>query len=259
MAFVRTRIRGPVGIITMDHPKKLNALSEGLIEGIVKALARFKKKGIRVVVLRAKRGVEVWSAGHDIGELPKGKRDPLGWADPLRQLVREIEEHPAPVIALVEGGVWGGACEVAMVSDIIVATPESTFAATPAKLGVPYNATGLLTFMWTVPLPMLKELLFTAQPISAERAAQLGIVNHLVEAKQIDRFVMAMAEQIAQNSPLSISVMKEQMRILASAHSLTPRMFERIQGLRRHVYDSDDYREGINAFLEKRKPAYTGT
>ncbi len=88
---------------------------------------------MRAVVLRAKPGVKIWSAGHDVDELPEGHRDPLGWSDPLRRLIRAIEKHPAPVIAMIEGGVWGGACEAAMACDIVIAAPNATFALTPAN------------------------------------------------------------------------------------------------------------------------------
>ena len=91
-----------------------------------------------------------------------------------------------------------------------------------------------------------------------ERAERLGIVNHVVPPGEIDDFVAGLAHKIAANSPLSIAVIKEELRVLAGAHPLTPRGFERLQGLRRVVYDSHDYEEGIRAFLEKRKPVYRG-
>jgi methylmalonyl-CoA decarboxylase len=200
----------------------------------------------------------VWSAGHNIEELPNAGRDPLGWGDSLRVMVRAIQAFPAPVLALIEGGVWGGACEVAMACDILVATPEVTFAITPAKLGIPYNLSGLLTLLNAVPLPVAKEMLFTAQPIPVSQALNLGIINYVRPADEIDAFVYGLARKIVTNAPLSISVMKEEMRLLASAHSMTPELFERIQGLRRVVYDSADYQEGITAFREKRRPQFRG-
>jgi methylmalonyl-CoA decarboxylase len=173
-------------------------------------------------------------------------------------LVRAIQTFPAPVIALLEGGVWGGACEVAMACDILVATPDTTFAITPAKLGIPYNLSGLLTLMNAVPLPVAKEMLFTAQPITASRALNFGIVNYVKPPEEIEAFVYGIADHIRNNAPLSVTVMKEQVRLLASAHAITPELFEQIQGLRRIVYDSHDYQEGLNAFRERRRAQFRG-
>jgi methylmalonyl-CoA decarboxylase len=258
MPLIETKTDGPVGTIVLDHPERCNALSSQVVEAIVEALALFSKKEIRAVVIRARPGVKVWSAGHDVNELPEGRRDPLGWDDPLRTLVRAIEEFSAPVIAMIEGGVWGGACELAFACDLIVATPTATFAITPAKLGVPYNASGMLTLLNACSLRIVKEMLFTANPLAAERAERLGIVNHMVPAEEIEEFTYALAGEIIQRAPLSISVMKELLRMLSGAHPMSPRRFERLQGLRRKVYDSDDYAEGIKAFREKRKPKFSG-
>jgi len=258
MALVITEIGDAVGTVVMSHQKKRNALSQALIDEVTAALDEFRERKIRAAVLRASAGAKVWSAGHDVTELSHRGRDPLGWGDALRVLVRAIQEFPAPVIALIEGGVWGGACEVAMACDILVATPEATFAITPAKLGVPYNLSGILTLMNMIPLPIAKEMLFTAQPMPATQALNLGIINYIRSAAEIEDFVYGIATQIAANSPLSISVMKEELRLLASAHAITPELFERIQGLRRVVYDSQDYKEGLNAFQEKRQPRFQG-
>jgi methylmalonyl-CoA decarboxylase len=258
MALIETKIDGAIGTITLDHPEKRNALSRQLIDAIVDALAGFVSEQIRAVVLRARPGVKVWSAGHDVGELPEGGRDPLGWDDPLRYLVRAIEELPAPVIAMIEGGVWGGACEVVFACDLIIAAPNAAFAVTPARLGVPYNVSGMLTFLNACSLRIVKEMAFTAKPLAAQRAESLGIINRIVPADELEPFTYALARDIADNAPLSISVMKEQLRMLAGAHPMSPRRFERVQGLRRVVYDSQDYSEGIRAFREKRKPIFSG-
>lgn len=258
MALIETHLADSIGTLTLNYSIKHNTLSEALIGEMSQALSEFEKYGVRVLILRAYPGAKVWSTGHNVHELPLGGHDPLGWKDPLRQIIREIESFPAPVIALIEGSVWGGACELVFACDLIVATPDVTFAATPAKLGVPYNASGLLTFMNAATPQIAKEMLFTGRPIAASRLERLGIVNHVLPREEIESFVHALALDISHNSPLSIAVMKEQMRILHGAHSLSPADFERIQGLRRVVYNSNDYREGIRAFKEKRKPLFRG-
>ncbi len=255
---ITSKIDAAVGTITLNHEAKRNALSHVLVGEVIEALAAFTRENVRCAVLRAAPGVKVWSAGHDVTELPLGGLDPLGWRDPLRQLIRELENFSAPVIAMIEGSVWGGACETVFACDIIIATPEATFAATPARHSVPYNVTGLLTFLNAAHIHIAKEMLFTAQPIAASRLERMGIINHVTPATEIEEFTYAMARQIVQNAPLSISVMKEQLRILAGAHTMSPHDFERIQGLRRVVYNSDDYSEGLHAFKEKRKPEFHG-
>jgi len=256
--FIRTETRDHVGIITLDHPARRNALSKALVDEIMVALADFKARQLRCAILRSRPGAKVWSAGHDVDELPESRRDPLGWDDPLRYLIREIETFPAPVIAMIEGSVWGGACETVFACDLIVATPESTFAITPARLGVPYNIAGMLTFLNAASMRIGREMAFTARPIDAGRAERLGMINTVVPAAELEQFTFDLAAAISENAPLAIAVMKEQLRILAGARPMSPQGFERVQGLRRLVYDSDDYQEGIRAFKEKRKPVFRG-
>ena len=258
MPLIQTRIDDAVGIVTLDHARRRNALSHAMVEEIVGALDDFGARRLRAVLLRAPEGCAVWSAGHDVDELPESGRDPLGWDDPLRALIRAIETLPAPVIALVEGSVWGGACETVFACDLVLATPDATFALTPARLGVPYNVGGMLTILNASNMRIAKEMAFTAAPIGAERAERLGMINQVVPVAELQAAGLAMARQIAANAPLSVSVMKEQLRILAGAHPMSPQGFERIQGLRRLVYDSDDYREGIRAFKERRPPVFRG-
>lgn len=258
MSKVNTEVRNTIGIITLDNPAKRNALSADLVTDVVAALADFKARRLRVVILRSAPGMKVWSAGHDVEELPASRRDPLGWDDPLRHLIREIELFPAPVIAMVEGTVWGGACETVFACDLVLAAHEATFAVTPARLGVPYNIGGMLTFLNAASVRIAKEMAFTAKPMSAERAERLGMINRVVARDELEAVTFEMAEGIAANAPLSIGVMKEQLRILAGAHPMSPQGFERIQGLRRVVYDSFDYQEGITAFKEKRPPQFRG-
>jgi methylmalonyl-CoA decarboxylase len=258
MSFTKVTQEGFIGTIMLDYAEKRNTLSSDVINEIIAALDSFRQQKLRAVVLRAQPGAKVFSAGYNILELPVTHRDPLGWDDPVRHLVRAIEEFCAPLIAMVEGGVWGGACEVVLACDIIVAAPNASFAITPAKLSVPYNISGLLTFLNAAPARIVREMAFSGKPVSAARAEGMGMVNHIVAAEEIEAFTYDLARDIAANAPLAVSVMKEQLRILEGAHPVDPLGFERIQGLRRIVYDSRDYVEGLSAFKEKRKPSFEG-
>src|SRR3982750_2004262 len=156
MTYTLSQVAESIGTITLDHERRRNALSHALVEEVIGALRSFQEAKVRVVILRAKPGARVFSAGHDIDELPEARRDPLGWDDPLRRLGREVEGFPGPVIAMVEGSVWGGATETVLACDLIVAAESATFAVTPAKLGVPYNAGGMLTFLNAAGLRLAK-------------------------------------------------------------------------------------------------------
>ena len=175
-----------------------------------------------------------------------------------KPLVLGLRSMPVPTVCAVNGVAAGAGANLALACDIVIAAPDATFAVTPARLGVPYNVSGMMTFMSAASLRLVKELAFTAAPISAERAERIGMINHVVAAEDLEAFTFDMAATIANNAPLSIAVMKEQLRVLAGAKPVSPRGFEKVQGLRRIVYDSHDYHEGIRAFKEKRKPAFTG-
>ncbi|GAB2181541.1 methylmalonyl-CoA decarboxylase [Denitratisoma sp. agr-D3] len=258
MTLINTSLAEGVGFITLDNDDKYNLLGERFAYEIGVALDGFERENARAVILRANPGVKVWSAGYDVEALPAVGHDPLQWADPLRKLVRDIQSFSAPVIAQVTGSVWGGACEAVFACDLIVASPASTFAVTPARLGIPYNPTGLTTFLNAVPLAVVKEMLFSARPLSAARLERLGAVNHVVEEAEIGAFCEQLAADIAANAPLAVAVMKEQLRLLSAAPPLSAQEFERIQGQRRVVYGSEDYAEGRRALVEKRKPEFRG-
>ncbi|RII30713.1 MAG: methylmalonyl-CoA decarboxylase [Geobacter sp.] len=258
MSLIITSYSDRIGTITFNNPATRNSLSSDLLSELIESLQLFEKRKARAVIIRAENGVKIWSSGLDIRELPIPGRDPLSYNDPLEQLLRAIQLFPAPVIAMIEGGVWGGACDLAFICDIVIGCPTASFAITPAKIGVPYNSTGILHFINVVGPRLTREMFFTAKPIDAERALQVGILNHLVPEYELERFTIGMALQIAQNSPLAIAVIKEQLRLLGNSHPLSPETFERIQGLRRKVYDSADYLEGKSAFYEKRPPKFKG-
>ena len=258
-AVVRTEVLGHVGVITLDDESRRNALSAQMANGIVAALEGLRVEGVRAVVLRAAAGLHVWSAGQDIDELPGGGRDPLTYNDPLEQLLRAIRTFPAPVIAMVHGSVWGGAFDLVLSCDVLIADETATFAITPANLGLPYNTTGLLHFLGRLPINLTKEMFFTATPLDAQKAKEWLVLNHLVGSAELESVTLDLAATIASKSPLAIAVIKEQLRVLADFQPIAAQVYERIQGLRREVYDSSDYLEGLKAFAEKRKQNFQGT
>jgi methylmalonyl-CoA decarboxylase len=258
-AALRTEIVGRVGIVTLEDQRRRNALSNQMAKGIVAALESMQEQDVRAVILRAATGMRVWSSGRDITELPRGRRDPLAYNDPLEELIRAVRTFPAPVIAMVHGSVWGGAFDLVLSCDVIIADETAMFAITPANLGLPYNTTGLLHFLGRLPINLIKEMFFTAEPVDAHKAKEWLVVNHLVEESELERFTLELATTMASKSPLAITVIKEQLRVLNDYQPIAAQVYERIQGLRREAYDSRDYLEGLNAFAEKRQPVFRGT
>ena len=258
LAMVTTRTSNNIGIITLNNPQKRNALSTALINELCTVLEEMRNGVVRVVILRAPVGSTVFSSGHDVRELPTNGRDPMTYDDPLRRVIRTIELFPMPVVAMIEGSVWGGACELVMSCDLIVSAEDSTFAITPAKLGMPYNISGVQNFLTTGGMPLCKEMLFTAQPLPVKRLVDRGIVSHAVPKEDLESLTLSIAEKISRNSPLVMGLLKEELRLLSISHNLGPETFERVQAMRRQVYDSADYQEGIRAFLEKRPPNFQG-
>ena len=258
MSLVLKSIEGSLGTITLNNPEKRNCLSTALIGEFCTALDEFEKAGVRVVILRGASGVKVWCSGYDVNELPHPGRDPLPYAGTFGLLLRRVQNYPGPVIAMIEGSVWGGGCDLALTCDILVGSETASFTVTPAKIGIPYTASGMIHFINILGLNKAKEMFFTASPVNAHDALNAGILNHLVPASDLEHFTRELAMRIIENAPLAVNVFKEQFTLLSKGHSIDAETAERIQSLRRIVYDSEDYGEGIQAFHEKRPPRFKG-
>jgi methylmalonyl-CoA decarboxylase len=255
---VLASVIGQVGIITLADRHKHNAIGTQLATGVIASLESLRTQQVRAIVLRAAAGMRVWSAGHDIDELPPGGRDPLSYNDPLEGLIRAVRTCPAPVIAMVHGTVWGGAVDLMLSCDLAVADETASFAITPANLGLPYNITGLLHFQGRLPINVIKEMFFTAGPVDARKAKEWLLINHLVPWDRLESFTLELAATMAMKSPLAIAVIKEQLRVLSDYQPIAAQVYERVQGLREEAFDSRDYLEGLNAFAQKRQPIFRG-
>lgn len=258
MSLVIKEVKDQIGWITLNHDAKRNALSIQLLNDLISALTSFKEEKVRVIVIRANKGAKVWSSGFFIDELPRDGSDPLAYDNPLQKVIRGIQNIPVPVICMAEGSIWGGACNIAFVCDLVIGTSDTTLAITPAKIGVPYNTSGILQFLDIIGAHIVKEMFFTAEPITAQKAQSLGIINHIVEKEELESFTIDLAKKMIANSPLSIQVIKEQLNILGNALPISPQTFEHIDLLRGVAGRSNDYTEGIRAFYERRKPIFSG-
>lgn len=249
-----------IAYIEMVESAHLNCLGELLCDSLIDQIDHAYESECVAIVIKSQSRNRVWSAGHDIRELPLDGSDPLAYDVPLLRLLRKVQSVPIPVIAYVDGTVWDGACDLCFSCDMIVATDESSFAITPAKIGIPYNSSGLMHFMNQLGLNKAREMFFTGMPISAVDAYNVGVVNHVAPADELLALVTEhVLSPIRRNSQLAISAIKRQFRILAQDSSMvSSETFEQINAYRKRVYTSADYQEGIHAFLEKRPPLFSG-
>jgi len=250
-------IDGHIATVTMQDAAKRNALGHAMLDGLIGAFRSLDAQDVRAVVLRACPGDRVWCAGFDIGELAPDF-DPLAQDGPLQALFRSVVECRAPVIAMLHGSAWGGGTDLALRCDIAVADPTCSLAFTPARLGLPYDTDGLLNVLLRAGMHVAMEMFGTADPVPAERALALRLVNHLVPEAELEAFTFAMAARIAANAPLSVTSAKQQLRALAQAMPLVPALAQRLHEGRRQALRSEDYRDGLAAFHARRSPVFRG-
>ena len=257
MKFIKTEERGFIGIVTLDNDQKHNSLNFEMLDEIVEAISAFEDSGKRVIVIRSNSGKTVWCAGLRIDQLPNPENDPVPYEYSLEKVLKKLEQFPGAVIAMIEGSVWGGGCELAFSCDILIGSASSSFAITPAKLSAPYNPIQVQRVLSLVETNIAKELFFTADPIKASMALELGILNHIIEKDSLESFTLSMAEKIAANAPLNIRLIKKQINALSRA---TVEMVntKEIKKMVEASFYSHDFKEGKKAFLEKRKPEFLG-
>ncbi len=256
MTLIQAQLKDRIGTLAFDHYAKRNALGADLIAEMLGNLDEFARADVGVVVIRSASHEHVWSAGHDVRELPVADLDPIPYNEPLEQLLRAVKRFPAPVIAMVHGSVWGGAFDLVMACDIVISDETGAFAITSAKLGLPYNTNGVLNFMSRAPLGIVKEMFFTADPVSADRALRAGFVNEVIPEAELEERTYAMARTIASRSAAAVAAAKHAMQELSHAAAISPNTYERLHGLRRDAYFGPEYHEGIQAFVQKRPPDF---
>ncbi len=246
-----------VGRLIFRNPARRHALSAALLQAMDERLAELAAQSVPVVILGSGIGEAAWSAGHDIGEL-SAARDPLSWGKPLEQMLRRIRAYPGVVIAMLSGTAWGGAVDLAMSCDLVIADHTACLTMTAANIGLPYSMSGLLRFFNNLPIHLLKEMFFCAAPLDAERALQFGVINRLVESAALEATALEVARGIAAKAPLAVRAVKEQLRILEDMRPVPVDAMERIEALRRAACEGVDMAEGLDAFALRRPPRFSG-
>ena len=252
-----TQIANNIGIATISNPP-VNSLSTDVCDELLKSFDEFEKANVRVVIIGANPSTKIWSAGHDIREIPLDGHDAVTWTTGFERVLHRVQNCTVPVIAMLHSSVWGAACDLAVTCDLAIGTPKTTFAITPVKLGISYNTAGMSHFLGVLPLHIIKEMVFTGNPLSAEDAYRFGLLNRLVSPEKLAVTTMEIAETIATRAPLAVSVVKAELSTLSKGSPMSADEFEFIQAARRAAFRSDDLKEGVKSFFEKRPPVFQG-
>jgi enoyl-CoA hydratase/carnithine racemase len=249
---VRYELDGPVAWLTIDRPAARNALSRAVREGLFAGIRRFNADATARVLVLTGSGSRAFCAGYDLVEMAA---ESLTVPPPnaIPEFGRNIDVEK-PVVAAVNGAAFAGGFLLAQNCDLVVAASTATFAISEVKVG--RGAPWAVPLPWLIPPRVAMELLLTGDPMSAQRAYEVGLVNRVVEPDQLHSEVQALAERIAGNAPLSVSAAKRTVRLAAEAGIEAG--LDRAADLWRHVYLSADAQEGPSAFREHRRPVWTG-
>jgi enoyl-CoA hydratase/carnithine racemase len=249
---------GPIATLTFNRPEARNAMTWAMYEALVEACERVDADAtIRVLVLRGAGG-KAFVAGTDISQFQtfKDRQDGLKYEERLDHVLDRIERVTKPTIAQVEGVAVGGGCAIALVCDLRVATPQSSFGIPIARtLGNCLSGASYSRLVDLAGPAVVKDLMFTGRLIDAAEAHTIGLVNRIVPADEIGSAVDRLAHDIAANAPLTLRATKEMIRRVLEKRRLAAGDDADLVEL---CYTSDDFHEGVEAFLAKRKPQWSG-
>jgi enoyl-CoA hydratase/carnithine racemase len=204
----------------------------------------------------------VFSAGYDLGNLEGREFEENAEklvAHPFHAAIEALEAYPYPVIAQINGHAIGGGLELALTCDIRIAKRGVKVGMPPAKLGLIYSHTGLRKFLDVCGPANTAELFYVGQNVEADRGREMGLLNHVVDPGEIEERTVFMAGEIAANAPLSLAGNKRILRELRAHAAALPEEVEReLVELRESCFRSEDFREGVLAFGEKRAPRWQG-
>jgi enoyl-CoA hydratase/carnithine racemase len=249
-----------VARLTLNRPDSRNALDHELLDGIAAAMPDLDR-GIDVRCVVITGAGNAFSAGYDIAGIPsesfEGDAEALV-AHPFQAALDAVAAHPWPVVAAINGHALGGGLELTLTCDLRISARGAKLGMPPAKLGLIYGHTGLRRFIDAIGVPRTKELFLTGRNLDAERAEEIGLVQQVVDDADIERASLELAAEVAANAPLSMRGNKHAIDTLNSYPRLTEAQERELIELRESCFASEDFREGIAAFAEKRKRDWKG-
>ena len=249
-----------VARLRLNNPEKRNPLDHDVLDALAHALPGLDR-GIEVRCVIITGTGRAFSAGYDIGAIPAEsfERDAEALvAHPFHAAMEAVSAHPYPVVAAINGHCLGGGLELAVRCDLRLCAAGAKLGMPPAKLGLIYGHTGLERFIDVIGVANTRDLFLTGRTIDAERAVAIGLVNSVVDGKDVETATLELAAEIAGNAPLSMKGNKRAIETLARFPRLTPEQERELVELRESCFSSEDFREGIAAFAEKRKPRWQG-